>query len=241
MVKKLIIFLIGICILLNLLTWVRHHVLATDLFSGLIGALINGFLTLILIYVAWKELDSISNTSKADFLIKMKHDFFTKEARKIIHLIENGYIDFIDKERLNESFFKVNENKIKESALDEQIKQELTEHLVFSIHEMGYLVLGHFEDIGIIEQGGSLSIEMVYEEFSRFLKFTWDNPEIQKYIRKQRQRKGAEDIYDKFEYIKNKCDSFEKAKLSKKSIPLWKIRYWIYAKLDLLKLCKKCP
>lgn len=201
-----------------------------DFSNGLAGSLINALLTIILIWVAWGQLDSINNTSSADFLIKFKHDFFTKDARKLIHLIEKDYIDFI--EDSEERFFKVKEGEIKNSDLDDDLKKELLEKKAYSAYQVDDFLLGHFEDVGIFEQKGALDIEMVYEEFSWYLETAWENCAIKKYINKSREEDG-EDIYDKFEYINDKCKSFGKVKLGKESILLWKIRYWFVEKLKV--------
>jgi hypothetical protein len=42
--------------------------------------------TLLLFIVAWWQLSKISKTSSADFIHKLKIDFFSKEARELILL-----------------------------------------------------------------------------------------------------------------------------------------------------------
>ena len=226
----LLIFILLI-IIINWYLYATLQNLHNDLLSGLIGASFNGCLTIFLIYIAWKELDSISKTSNAEFLIKFKDAFFTKETRNLIHLIDNDYLEFVNTEELGKAFFKIKEEMIDESTLDKEIKDELKKKMAYSTYQMDDFILGHFEDLGIFEQKGSLDIEMVYEEFSWYLITVWENCAIKKYIQKQREE--SEDIYDKFEYIKDKCESFEKAKVNKKSISLWKIKYWIHTKFNL--------
>ena len=176
------------------------------------ACLITAAATVLLLWVAWVQLSSMVKTASADFLHKLKHDFFTPDVRRLMCLVDEDCLCFVGDP--GKEYFKVEKDKVKQLNLPKNLEEELLIRDIYSAYEIDDLLLGHFEDLGIFEQQGVLNIEMVYEEFSWYLGTVWDNCAISKYIHKSRKEDGA-DIYDKFEYIKNKCDSFERDKLKK--------------------------
>jgi hypothetical protein len=194
---------------------------------------LGAIFTFLLVYVAWAELGNISQTSSADFIHRFKKDFFTEETRTLIHLIDSGYIEFVDEHKDCEriSFFKINEEKIKNSGLPDEIVTRLTKKKVYSTYEIDDLLLGDFEDVGFLENKGLVDIEMVYNEFSWYVSVVFENPEIQAYLKSQVEE--SPDIYENFKYIYTKCKSFEKVKAENKSVTIWKYKYKIYRSLGL--------
>ena len=190
--------------------------LPTD--SRLLDALLGGMLaagaTLILACIAWKQLGGIAETASADFIVKLKRDFFTDETRILIQLLDNDWLTFVSAARSSgherDDYFVVEEAAILNSALHDTIKSRLMQPLVYSTYDLDDLVLGHFEDVGLLLQKRVLRLEMVYEEFSPYLGITWENREIQKYIGQE--RLATSDTYDKFEYAYQRCQRFERAK-----------------------------
>jgi hypothetical protein len=76
--------------------------------------------------------------------------------------------------------------------------------------------LGHFEDLGVLNEQTLIGLLMIYELFDYYIETCWENKEIQKYIKQQRSEiEGGVDIYDKFEYIYNKCRSYGAKKKGK--------------------------
>ena len=213
-----------------------------DFFSGIVGSIVATSLTTVLILIAYWQLSKLFNTSNADFIHKLKNDFFKEETRRLFHLIEHDYIFFresmgdYDKCKqieniceqhksgeAKEYFFEVNTEKIKHSGLPSKIQEDLLSKPVYSSFELDDLMLGHFEDVGLFEERGIIDIKMVYEEFSWYLKATFDNCQIQKYL----DALGS-DFYDKYKYIQKKCESYEKVKAAKKVVWIWKFKYLFF-------------
>lgn len=196
--------------------------------------------TLLLFIIAWIQLGKISKTGSADFIHRFKEDFFRPETRRLIMLIDQDCIKFKDDDLAG---FEVIEDPILEQKGRKDPKNVLRAWKIFKSlltrktpssdktyytgYELDDLVLGHFEDLGIFEKRGIIKIDMIYEEFGWYIEAVRDNCEIDKYIKSQRAGEPADkDIYDQFDYIYEKSKSFGQAKIHKKSIFLWKIKWW---------------
>ena len=141
-------------------------------------------------------MDAIYKTTSATLLIDFKNNFFTPDNREIFALIDDERISF-DGEgfRISDS-----EKRLSPYEIDD--------------------FLGHFDDLGTLEQAGFIELPLIYELFSYYIESSWENEEIQKYIGTQREPKDGKDIYwdvyDKFEYIYNECLSYGKRKKDQK-------------------------
>jgi len=203
--------------------------LKENLLDGLIGGFIGAGVVLLTAWIAWKELDEIKNTNSADFIHRLKNDFFKEKTRNLITLIDLDALKFVKND--DNPYFEVVEEKLKN--FPEDIRKQLTEKKFYSSYEVDDLLLGHFEDVGLLEQKGVLDIEMVYEMFSWYVETIYENCEIQRYIKHLKRIQNGKDIYDKLDYIYNKCKSFGKCKRENRSKILWKIKWWIREKLKL--------
>ena len=143
--------------------------------------------------IAYWQLNAMNKISRADFIIRLKDDFFKPETREIIELLDNQDMEFVGND-INKACF--------QKKSDE--KRQLT------IYEMDDLLLGKFEDIGIFLDKRILDIEMVYHEFEWYVTLVWTNIEIQKYIVLQRQ--DGDDMYCKFENLYNQCKKIRQKK-----------------------------
>jgi hypothetical protein len=181
--------------------------------------------TLLFASIALTQLEDIENTNSADFIHKLKNDFFEEKTRILLTLIDLKAIKFIDNG--NTAYFEVIEDAPRLKDLPDDIKRNLTEKKFYTLHEIDDFLLGHFEDIGLFEQKRILDIEMVYEEFSWYIETAYENCEIKQYIEYSRKDDKDKDVYDKFEYIYYKCKSFGKCKLGSKSKFIWKLKWWI--------------
>ena len=84
-----------------------------------------------------------------------------------------------------------------------------------------------------------MDISMVYEEFDYYIYTTHKNKEIEKYLKYCRKGEDNDDIYDKFSYISEKCQSYGKLKkkLANNIIindileSIWKLQFNLYTKL----------
>ena len=184
--------------------------LNNNLLDGLLSGFIVASVTLLLVRIAWKELDKMVNINSADFIYRLKNDFFTEETRNLITLIDLDAIRFVNNNGI--VYFEVIEKKLKD--FPEEIIRLLTQKKFYSPYEIDDLLLGHFEDIGLFVQKGVVDIEMAYKEFDWYVKTTYENDEIQKYITHLREFEGG-DIYDKFEYLYQEFKKLGKLKREK--------------------------
>lgn len=160
------------------------------------------FFTLGIWWTAWRQLKKLNKTTSAEFLVgKLKEHFFTAENRKFYELIDNKLLQFVD----TGHFINCKNNEL------------------ISTYEIDDFLLGHFEEIGLLEQRGIIDIEMVYEFFGYYIETSWEDSEIQKYIKSIRHE--SIDFYDKFEDIYKKSKSYGDAKRLNKNLALWKLRW----------------
>ena len=192
---------------------------------------ITGVATALLWWVAFQEFDGVGKTTKASFVRDFNKEFFTAETRDLVMLLDYKALDFVntcdikyfrDEELISSEefpYFLVNEKIIEQFKIDQKKKDELICKKVYSAYEIDDF-LGHFEDIGSFGKRGLLDIGDIYDHFSWYMGIVWKNCEIQKYIETQ-----GGDIYENFEYIYKKCESYGDAKeAGKRSIAWWKIK-----------------
>jgi len=214
--KKILIILI--CLILTLLFLFRLNLIKENLFDGLIGALIGSGL---LSWIAWKELESMNNTTNADFIHKLKNDFFTSRTRKLFILVDLKAVKFITK---NDDiiYFEVEEEKIKNQP--ERIKKRLQSKKIYSSYDVDDILLGPLEDIGLFLRKKIIKIEMTYPEFGYYVMRVYENEEIKKYIEYLRKEEENRDAYENLEFLYNECKKFESCKSCKKSKLIFKLK-----------------
>lgn len=192
-----------------------------EFYSGVLGSILATFFAAFLVWVAWEEWGKLSKISSADFIHKLKSDFFTRETRTLVSLIDCNALEFKEPENNEEcsekenpqSYFEVNQYILEKTKLPEPIMQRLTKRKFFASWDIDDLLLGHFEDIGMLEQKGIIDFQMVYDEFSWYLETVWNNEHIKNYIRSQRPNEEIAcidmAIYNQFQYIAVKCLEYE--------------------------------
>ncbi len=199
-------------------------------YSGILGSVLAALFAAFLVWVAWVQLNKLSKTSSADFIHKLNTDFFTPEARTLMSLITCGALEFKSEGRTScwfritnfiepssnieaQPYFEVNLNKLNKTKLPKEIKKRLRKWKYYSAWEVDDFLLGHFEDVGRLEQRGIVDFQMVYDVFSWYLKTAWEYDPIKEYIRSQRD--GKKDaridtiIYNQFQYIVTKCIEYD--------------------------------
>lgn len=200
-----IILVLALCaiVVIPWVSWPEHRHVWIE---GFLGGVLCAALTLILAFIAWTQLRSLSRTTSAQFLIELKRDFFTADNRLLFQLVDSDWLEFQEANNKN-AFFRVKEKEISESALDPTIIQHLTLKKAYSTYDVDDCLLGHLEDIGILLEQGILEMEMVYEEFSYYIERTWANSEICKYI--ESVRVDSPDFYANLEAVAKKCRALE--------------------------------
>lgn len=163
---------------------------------------LTGIFTALLALIAYYQLRSLAKTSKADFIHKFKHDFFTSDTRKLFMKVDLGQIKFIENGK--PPYFKDTTNQ---------------EHI--TTYEIDDLLLGHLEDLGTFEKNGVIDIDMLYELFDYYISKSWKNEEIKNYM----EYSGDKEIYCNFTYIYKKCKSFGEAKRRNDNLFLWRMTW----------------
>jgi hypothetical protein len=152
-------------------------------FDGMFGSLVGGFITAIvtpeLIWVGLSQLEGLNDitseqarTTAADFILRRTDRFSQPETRRLLHLIEDGYLIFEEKKPLRDSCFLVDQATIQTSGLHEVIKQTLLEKKVYSTYEIDDLILGPLEDLGSLEAEPAqllLTFDLIYDFFSWYI------------------------------------------------------------------------
>lgn len=159
--------------------------------------------TLGLLWIGYYQLSKFNKTTSADFIHRFTNDFFTDQNRELISLIDNGLIEFKDG---NRPYFEVRHQQLTDHKLKEKLGLAKISGICISAYAVDDL-LGHFEDLGLLEQGGVINLEMVYEGFGYYLNSCWNAKEIKKYVKYQR-KDGDGDIHDKFENIYYRSKAF---------------------------------
>ena len=79
----------------------------------------------------------------------------------------------------------------------------------YSVWEVDDLLLGLFENIGMLEQRGIVDFQSVYDVFGWYIETAWKDEHIKEYIKYQRDEEKADRIdqafYSKFQHIATKC------------------------------------
>ena len=86
------------------------------LFGAIVGGLIAAVVTLVLILVGLQQIRGLANISNADFMLRRADQFFQPETRKLIQLIEDGYLRFEKREPFRDSYFMPDESNIADSV-----------------------------------------------------------------------------------------------------------------------------
>ncbi len=184
--------------------------------------------TFVLVFVAYLQFRKANHISSADFIHRLKNDFFNKETREIYFLFEKDYFRYDE------------ENEIFEVVkIDDKTKAELgITRKFFTIYEVDDFLLGDIYDLGLFEQKRIIDIDLVYEEFGYYIATVWENKAIRYYIHNQREDPRHKDVYNKLDYIGIKCELYGAAKLANNPLLLFRIR-GIFSKISLRKLANK--
>lgn len=178
---------------------------------------VTAAMTFILAIIALWQLGKMNKTSKTDFIHRFTKDFFSPETRRLIMLFDPDYdllkfeVEKIHDEKSNEDteypYFKLDKDGLnKLTKLGKEDKEKIKD--VYSAYEVDDDLLGHFEDVGNYEAEGLLDFKMVYNGFDWYITTIWDNKEIQKYIKWERDIDG-DDIYKGFEDIYKKLKIYK--------------------------------
>ena len=196
--------------------------------------------TIFLWRIARKQLGDVSKTAKAEFIRKFSSDFFQEQTRDILMLLDfnallfrGGYkIEYGNNvESKKFPYFEIDQKVVNQTMISDEKKQWFASKKYYSGFEIDDLLLGPLENISNFEQRKLVDIRQVYDDFDHYINLAYDNYEIRKYIKEQRdEEKDGQNIYTEFEYIYRKCDSYEKNVVGGKWwFCFWEIK-WFFIK-----------
>jgi hypothetical protein len=177
----------------HLLQWVRHTFCDPTIFWSMVTAI--G--TLLLAWIAWKQLSGLAQTSRADFIFRLKSEFFNPRSKPLLFLIEEDLIDFILEGETG--YFVIKD------ANDERVKSLMryfgfTENRI-PTQEIDDLILGILEDVGMFQRKGVITLEDVYGVFDTYVVEINDNPAIREYMKYSRGGRGNADVWAEFRML----------------------------------------
>jgi hypothetical protein len=153
-------------------------------------AMATAIATVGLIAVANYQLRDLAKTSKSDFLYKLKKDFFTPEARRLVFLAENDLLKF-KPGRI--PYFEI-------AAPDAETTERMAElDITTSSLSTGLVddaLLGPLEDVGVLLERNLVSLDEAYEQFDSFVQMCVENEAIAQYLACCREDEDDDDVYD---------------------------------------------
>lgn len=180
-------------------------------------AMVTALATISLIYVAWWQLRSIARTSRSDFLYRLKSDFFTDEARRLVFLAENELLKFHPEDQI--PYFEILRSGGPGGA--DRMRELSIEGNTISVYLVDDTLLGPMEDIGVLEKLGQVSLEEVYEVFVTYLNICVESPGLKEYLEWSRKDPEDYDVYDNllhlYEKLKEKTPQIRQKKLANRS------------------------
>jgi hypothetical protein len=76
------------------MVWTGDFWLKTFQEPANLWAMLTAITTIGLVAVAYWQLSDLAQTSRSDFMYKLKQDFFTAEARRLVFLVDNDLLEF---------------------------------------------------------------------------------------------------------------------------------------------------
>jgi hypothetical protein len=153
-------------------------------------------ITALLAWVAWKQLGSLADSSTSDFLFRLKSDFFTEQARKLVFLIERDLLKFED---AGIPYFSIPD--FSKPELKPRLQELGINEPTISTYFLDDIILGPLEDVAFYLSEKRITQNQVYEVFSYYIGICAENSAIQDYKRTCRRRPGDSDIYAGLDHL----------------------------------------
>lgn len=150
--------------------------------------------TAALVLVAWKQLGDLAGTNRADFIFRLRNNFFAEEARRLLFLVEEKLLQFEDSEI---PYFTIrNEN---DPALRRRFEELGIKGPTVSTYAVDDVLLGPLEDVGLFLAEKLIQRTHAYEMVETYVTLCWENEEIQRYIKSTRRKPGDSDVYSRLD------------------------------------------
>jgi hypothetical protein len=152
--------------------------------------------TVALVGVAWKELGDLARTSRADFIFRLKNNFFTEDARRLLFMVDVNLLQFEDSEIPYFTIRKAGDPNLRSRFEELGIKGSTV-----STYVVDDVLLGPLEDVDMFLTGKLITEKNAYEMFDTYVTSCAENEEIQKYIKSTRRKPNNSDIYSGFDHL----------------------------------------
>ena len=168
---------------------------AFQMMLGSVAECVTAFAAICALYVAWTQLRAMRRISSADFLQKLKVDFFTAKTAEIFQLLDAMELRFVGEEKEGKSYFVSKGGKI------------------ITIHQMDFYVMMPLENLGSLTNSGLVEVDIAYDIFSWHALLVWRNDAVQEYVTWG--RSDPED-WDIFLCLQALCEKFEACEAQRK-------------------------
>lgn len=162
-------------------------------------AMATAVATIALIVVAYSQLRSLARTSRSDFLYRLKRDFFTQDARRLIFLAEHDLIKF---HASDIPYFEIIGREA--PGVADRMKELGIVGDSISVYLVDDALLGPIEDLGVLEKLGLVTLEEVYEVFVTYVEICAEAKPLNEYLEWSRSNPEDEDVYDNLFGLYNK-------------------------------------
>jgi hypothetical protein len=176
-----------------------------------LGTFLISISALIIVLLGCVQLKNFNNSKKADFVHRLKTDFFTEQSSTLIVLIDNNLLKFDTisnkKDSIDFGFFSVDTLKIN------RIKSKLPNLFVktnYSAYDVDNYILNPLDELGQLYKRNILDIDYIYDGFGYYVESVYENVQIQKYIEWVRADENSKDTFENFDYIYNEIKKYEK-------------------------------
>lgn len=141
-------------------------------------------LTLALIVIAWVQIEIGNKIKRADFLHRLKVDFFTEQMMNMDKVFKSESVKLIPNinSQTNTNFW-----------LFEYVNNGNT--LAYHSTEVSNLILNNLEDAATYWEQGQISLKEVKDGFGSYIKFYVDHPIIMQYINEVRATDPSMDFH----------------------------------------------
>ena len=152
--------------------------------------------TAVLALLAWKQLRDLARTSRADFIFRLKNDFFTADSRQLLFLAEENFLRFEDAKI---PYFAI--NKPDDSTVNPRFTELGITEATVSTYVDDDVLLGPLEDVGLFLRQDLITVGQTREMFYSYAEICAENAAIRQYIKWNRQKPGKSGIYSNFDYL----------------------------------------
>jgi hypothetical protein len=142
-------------------------------------AMVAAVATVVLLFLAWRQLRSLAKTSRSDFLYRLKSDFFTKEARQLVFLANEDLLQFHIEPDI--PYFEIVERN--NPGVSERLKELDIEEKSISIYSVDDVLFGPMEDIAVFEKLKLIGLNEVYEVFGEYVNICVNSPGLKEYLK----------------------------------------------------------